>query len=333
MTRAMLAASLLLVAALAGAQEAPDALTRALAEARALIDAGDLSGARARLDALASRDDSRVRLLVGVASYRADEYLPAIEALEPLQQAFPAGSPERREVTQVLGLSRYLSGQLREAIPLLEQTREWAKDRLELNHVLATAYMKTQQPAQARAALAGNFGVPADSAAAHLVAAQLMIREKLDDLAEAELRQALAKDPRLPHVRFLLGQTALFRGRVDEALALLQGELEVNPADAMTHYRLGDAFIHRLEWDRAIESLQRSIWLNPYFSGPYILLGRAYTQTGDTATAEGMLRQAIAYDPNNRVSHYMLGQLLQRLGREEEARVELELADKLKDRR
>jgi tetratricopeptide (TPR) repeat protein len=327
----MLAASLLLASALRAAQDAPAALDRALAEARALIDAGDLDGAKARLDALASKDDPRVRLLRGVAHYRADQYLQAIEAIEPLAQAFAAGSPERREATQVLGLSRYLSGQLREAIPLLEETREWAKDRLELNHVLASAYMKTQQPALARAALARNFGLAEDSAAAHLIAAQLMIRETLDDLAEAELRQALAKDPRLPHVRFLLGQTALFRGRLDEALALLQDELAVNPADAMTHYRLGDAFVHRLEWDRAIESLQRSIWLNPYFSGPYILLGRAYAQKGDTATAEGMLRQAIAYDPNNRVSHYMLGQLLQRMGREQEARVELELANRLKD--
>ena len=38
-----------------------------------------------------------------------------------------------------------------------------------------------------------------------------------------------------------------------------------------------------------------------------------------------------AYDPNNRVSHYMLGQLLQRLGRDEEARAELDLAERLKD--
>jgi tetratricopeptide (TPR) repeat protein len=158
-----------------------------------------------------------------------------------------------------------------------------------------------------------------------------MIRADLDDLAEAELRQAMAKDQRLPHARFLLGQTALFRGRVDEAVALLRAELLVNPGDAMTHYRLGDTFIHRQEWDRAIESLQRSIWLNPFFSGPYILLGRAYMQKNELATAEGMLRQAIAYDPNNKVAHYMLGQLLQRLGRQEEALVELELADRLKD--
>ena len=329
--RAALAALTLLATAVAGAQDAPASLDRALAEARARIDAGDPKAAIARLEALEPKDDPRVRLLLGVARYRADQYLPAIERLEPLALAFPDGSAERREVIQVLGLCRYLSGQLREAIPLLEQTREWAGDSLELNHLLAMAYIQTQQPAQARASVARTYELPEESAAAHLVTAQLMIRADLDDLAEAELRQAMAKDQRLPHARFLLGQTALFRGRVDEAVALLRAELLVNPGDAMTHYRLGDTFIHRQEWDRAIESLQRSIWLNPFFSGPYILLGRAYMQKNELATAEGMLRQAIAYDPNNKVAHYMLGQLLQRLGRQEEALVELELADRLKD--
>jgi tetratricopeptide (TPR) repeat protein len=336
MTRAALAALLLLAAVHGAAQDTPDrlaqrlALAQTLLEARSLIDSGNPRAAIAKLEALEPSDDLHVGLLLGVAQYRDDQFLPAIERLEPLTAAFPDGSVERREVIQVLGLCRYLSGQLREAIPLLEKTREWAGDSLELNHLLAMAYIQTQQPAQARASVARIFQLPEESAAAHLVTAQLMIRADLDDPAETELRQAMAKDKHLPHARFLLGQTALFRGRVDEALALLQGELLVNPGDAMTHYRLGDTFIHRLEWDRAVESLQRSIWLNPFFSGPYILLGRAYMQKGELATAEGMLRQAIAYDPNNKVAHYMLGQLLQRLGRPEEALRELELADRLK---
>ena len=50
---------------------------------------------------------------------------------------------------------------------------------------------------------------------------------------------------------------------------------------------------------------------------------------GDLAAAEGMLRRAIEYDPNNKAAHYLLGQLLQQTGRAEEARRELEIAEKL----
>ena len=68
---------------------------------------------------------------------------------------------------------------------------------------------------------------------------------------------------------------ALFRGRLDEAIALAQRELAINPGDAMALYRLGDAYARQSKWDEAIAALQKSLWLNPYYSGPYILLGRA----------------------------------------------------------
>jgi Flp pilus assembly protein TadD len=50
---------------------------------------------------------------------------------------------------------------------------------------------------------------------------------------------------------------------------------------------------------------------------------------GDLAAAEGMLRQAIRYDPNNKTAHYLLGQLLQQAGRAEDARRELDIAERL----
>jgi Flp pilus assembly protein TadD len=42
-----------------------------------------------------------------------------------------------------------------------------------------------------------------------------------------------------------------------------------------------------------------------------------------------MLRRAIEYDPNNKSAHYLLGQLLQQTGREDEARREIEIAERL----
>ena len=198
-----------------------------------------------------------------------------------------------------------------------------------MNYFLGLAYLQTGKIDAARPALAVTFGVPPDGAAAHLLAAQMLIRLNLDETAAAELKRALEKNPRLPNAQYLLGQMALFRGRLDESADWTRRELDVNPGNAMAWYRLGDVYVREAKWNEAITMLQRSLWINPFYSGPYILLGRAYMKTERTATAEGMLRRGIQYDPNNASAHYLLAQLLQQLGRDDEAKAEFAIAEKL----
>jgi tetratricopeptide (TPR) repeat protein len=310
----------------AAAQSVPDA--KAVAEIRQLIHSGQVVSARDRIRTLDAADPLTA-YLAGLAAYHADEHQKAIDALLPIASTLPAGSLERREAEQVLGLSLYGAGRLPEALPYLEATRTWAKDNIELHYFLGLAYLQTGKIDEARDALAVTFGVPAAQAAASLMTAQMLIRLNLDEAAATELTRALEKDPRLPQARFLLGQMALFRGRLDESAKWTRGELDVNPGNAMAWYQLGDVHVREGKWEQAVAALQRSLWINPFFSGPYILLGRAYMKQGQTATAEGMLRRAIQYDPNNRTAHYMLAQLLQQLGRHDEAKVEFAIAEKL----
>ena len=304
-----------------------------LAEVRRLINSGAPREALATLRSLAGEEDdarrTQIALLFGVAHYHADDPSSAIAALLPAVDRFPADSVERREAEQVLGLSLLLVGRFAEAVPRLEATRRWAPDNLELAYALAQAYIRTQRPDRARAALASIYGVEPDSAGAYLLTAQTMIRLELDSLAEPELKTALEKDARLANANFLLGQVALFRGRIDEAIALTERELAVNPGHATALSQLGDAYLRQGRPAEAIAALQKSLWLNPYYSAPYILLGRAYMKKGEASTAEGMLRRAIGHDPNNRSAHYLLAQLLQQAGREEEARREFAIADAL----
>ena len=316
---------------------APQGTGTVVAEARRLINEGSPGKAIERLQAARNGGDPglqpEIDLLLGVAYYHADEPAKAVEVLRPIVDRLPAGSLARREAEQVLGLAAVVTGRFAEAVPRLEATRRWAPANMELAYALAQAYIQTQRPDAARTTVASIYGVPPDSAGAHLLAAQLMIRLEMEPQAEVELTKAVEKDSRLPGANLLLGQIALFRGRLPDAVSLTERELAISPASAMALAQLGDAYVRQSKWDDAIAALQKSIWLNPYYSAPYILLGRAYLKKEQPSVAEGMYRRAIQFDPNNRTAHYLLAQLLQQSGREEEAKREFEIAERLKSPR
>ncbi len=310
-------------------QALSDRAAAAVAEARRLIDQGQARAAIDKLKAFGEPAQDQITHVLGVAYYHADDHVHAIEQLTAVASRWPEGSVERREAIQILGLSHFIVGHFAEAVPLLEATRVWAAGNLELGYVLGQAYVQVRQPDRARATFARTFGVPAESGAAHLVAAQMMIRLNFEDFAEAELTRAVQKDPKLPQAHALLGQLAMFRGRLNEAVTLTEREIALNPGNAMAFAQLGDALVRQAKWDDAIVALQKSIWLNPFYSAPYILLGKAYMKKEQPATAEGMLSRAIQYDPNNRAAHYLLGQLFQQTGRLAEAKREFEIAERL----
>lgn len=317
------------LAAQSFAQTQPDPLAASLTEARALINEGNAKAAVAKLQSLPDAKDVRAAHLLGVAYYHAGDLPRAIETLAPVVDKLPPDSAERREAVQTLGLARFMAGHIADSIPFLEQTLAWAPNNNELIYALGMAYIQTRQAAKARESFARMFRVANDSASAHLITAQMMIRLELHEAAEAELKQAIEKDPKLPVAHYLLGQMAIFRARYDEGVQLLEREIALNPGAAMAYYKLGDAYTRQLKWDEAIAPLQKSIWLNPYYSGPYILLGKTYLKKKNLSTAEGMLKRAIQFDPNNKSAHYLLGQVYQQTSRVEDAKREFAIAEKL----
>ncbi|HYK88935.1 MAG TPA: tetratricopeptide repeat protein [Acidobacteriota bacterium] len=307
----------------------PDGIAAGIADARALIDQGKQAQAIEKLRSLNSGNDPRVAQMMGVAFYHSNDPVHAIEQLTAVVDRFRPESQESRETIQILGLCHYLAGHIPESLPFLEQSRSWAGNNADLLYVLGMAYVQTRQPAKAREAFARMFGVEIESPAAHLLTAQMMTRLEFEEYAQAELLQALKEDARLPQAHFLLGEIDIFRARLDEGIAQMKQELELNPANSMALYRLGDAYTRQLKWDDAVAALQKSIWLNPYYSAPYILLGKAYMNRSQIPAAEGMLRHAIQFDPNNRSAHYMLAQVLQQQGRPEEAKREFDISERL----
>ena len=266
----------------------------------------------------------------GVEFYKQRQFAKTIEALERAVAAEKRGTPEYRESAVILGQSYYLSARLGEAAVWLQKAVDDGVRINEVFYMLGNCYIQQREPVKSRAAFAAMFGVPVESAAAHLLTAQFMVRQEFEEFALKELARAVELDPKIPQAHYLIGMVAIFRNELDKGMEEMRQEIAINPDFAMAHYKLGDAYTRREDWDGAIPPLQRAVWLNPDYSGPYILLGKAYFKKNDLGSAEGMLRRAIKMDPGNYQAHYMLGQVLMQAGKTEEGRKMLEESQKLR---
>jgi tetratricopeptide (TPR) repeat protein len=301
-------------------------------QARNLLNTGETDLAIELLNAAsgARPDDAQVRHLLGTAYYRKNDYPRAIEQLSAAIRQMSVNTRWYREEVQMLGLSHYLLGHIREALPYFEQLVQWSPANTEITYALGISYIQTRNPDKSRETFARMFNVPAASASAYLINAQMMVRQQFEELAEKELQKALELDPRLPQANFLLGEMAIYHARIEQGIELLQKEIMLNPGFGMAYYMLGEAYTRQLKWDDAVGPLQKSIWLNPFFSGPYIVLGKVYLKKSDFVNAESVLRRALQMDPNNYSAHHLLAQVLQQSNRADDAKKEFDLAEKLR---
>jgi tetratricopeptide (TPR) repeat protein len=257
-----------------------------------------------------------------VTAYKQHRFPEAVAQFQEALKAEQPGSPDYDESVLLLGQSLYLQSKYQDSIPWLDKAVSGKAPPPEAAYMLGNACILTRQSEKAVAAFARLFQVPADSAAARVTTARMMMHHDLADEAARQAKAALASDPRIPEAHFLLGEVAIFHGDIEGAIAELKAEIAINPSFAMAHYRLGDAYGRTENWDEAMAPLERSVWLNPNFSGPYILLGKGYFKRKEWANAEGVLKHALRLDPQNLSAHYLLGQTLMQEGKSEEANKE-----------
>ena len=306
--------------------------SEAINQIQTLLQSGKPDEALAEIAKLddTTKNQPLLKHLTGLALYQKGNYQQAIEYLAVSLEQTPKGAAQHLQAAHLLGMSHYFLGHMPQALNFLAEIEGSSLDTSETQYLRAACQLQVQQVDEGRKTFARMFSLPADSAAAHLINAQMMIRQQLEELAVPELQKALALDPKLPEAHFLLGELAIYKSDIDRGIELLEQEIALNPAFGMAYYRLGEAYTRQLRWDEAVSPLQKSIWLNPFFSGPFIVLGKVYLKKGDLANAESILKRGLAMDVNNYSGHYLLAQVYQKAGREEDARKEFQTAERLR---
>ena len=263
---------------------------------------------------------------LGLAYYSSGKLMKAKQAFE---QAVQQDASDMESV-QLEGLTLYRLGQPAAAIPYLERVRGWMPNaNADANYVLGLCYLNSRRYDDARRSFAMQFGEAPDSAESYLLLGTMLMHANLEELAAEQAKKALQVSPHLPMAHFMLGEVALFKSNIDEAIVELEAERRMNPGYAPVYDRLGDAYLHIGKLAEAQQALAKAISLDTTSTGPFILMGEVLLKRQDARTALLYLQHAAKMDPSNYVTHTLLSQAYRRSGREEDAKREMDIASKI----
>jgi tetratricopeptide (TPR) repeat protein len=219
-----------------------------------------------------------------------------------------------------------------------------ANPDFDTGYLLGKTYLLLQDLKEAQTLFSEMISGLGDTALIHIYFGRAYSATDYPDLAISEFKEAIAKDSYAKGAHYYLALAYLGHNEeagYDKAIPEFQAEININPDDFPSHYMLGYIASRQRRFTDAETELTRAEALNPRDLNTLLELASVYTELNQPSQAEAILRKAIAVadsspgaDPyaTSRV-HYMLGQLLAKSGRAEEAQRELKIfADMEKQR-
>ena len=206
--------------------------------------------------------------------------------------------------------------------------------------LLGVTDLKLQQLAPAQAIFQKTLLALGDKASTHRRLGQAYYTGDYPDRAIVEFKRAIALDPKGLGQHYYLGLAYLGHNPeagYSHAEQEFRAELLLAPDDFGSHYMLGDIALKQSRMGDAEKEITRALSLKPDDPSALLLAAELFSATTRDPKAEPLLRKAIStlgtssppkYDAIR--AHYMLGRLLQRTGRQEEARKELTLSEQLR---
>jgi tetratricopeptide (TPR) repeat protein len=207
-------------------------------------------------------------------------------------------------------------------------------------YLLGVTDLKLQQLAVAQALFQKTLLTLGDKASTHRRLGIAYYTGDYPDQAIVEFKKAITLDPRALGQHYYLGLAYLGHNPeagYNRAEQEFRAELALAPNDFGSHYMLGDIALKKSYIAEAEKEITRALSLKPDDPAALLLAAELFSTTARDPGAEPLLRKAISvlgtssppkYDTIR--AHYMLGRLLQRTNRQEEAAQELTLSEQLR---
>ncbi|MXX76137.1 MAG: tetratricopeptide repeat protein [Holophagales bacterium] len=309
---------------------------------------GLVDGALAAVDAAVaeSLESPGLDLARGLALARDPDR--RVEALSYLQRALDAGEGDRVVVHLETADILAAEGRFSEAVEHLRAAAESAPEEPEVVYRLGRTLAAAGDRESARAALDSHRSLvedreraaEAERLASARTASALSDAQRFAE--EGDLEAALerleglsggSEDSWAADVHSLRAKVLFSMGRVDEAAASVAEARNLEPNQVEHHYLEG-MFLHtgRRAEDAAV-ALERALALDPGLAEAHALLGMIAAEAGRPAVAAERMERALQLGlDNNAPLRFNYARVLEALGRTEEAKVQMEAFERLRQR-
>ena len=277
-------------------------------------------------DALAELDraqaikpgDPGIELNTGLAHYRKNDFASAIDPFEKsLQHA-----PESGQARYLLGLCYFFTYRYLEATSTLAPLWETQSSNLNYLYVLSIAASKAGNADLQQKAFARMLATGQNTAEFHLYIGKAWLAEHDTEKALQEFKSAATAQPNLPLVHYFLGRTYLEQHAFQPAEDELLKDAAAEPEFAYNYEDLGILYAQTKKPVLAEENFRKAIAHNQFLVNSYFGLAKLYRESSRWNEALAALDKAETMAPQSASLHYTKGQVLTRLGKQDQARQE-----------
>ena len=259
-----------------------------------------------------------IRLNIGLVEYRRADYVEAIPPLESVVREQPDSSQAR----YLLGLCYTFVEKYDDAVRVLEPLWPKLSDQFVYLYVLGNAAFRVGNKELDEKASRRLIEVGGDSAEFHLLKGKALLTRNDDQKALEEFQKAAAGGDSLPFLHFELGVTYWRMEKLDQALQELHKDIELEPEIGYNYEQLGRVYLQLGREQEAESAFLEALKREPRLPTALVELAKIHLRKGDLQAASREAESAVKLAPKNHNAHFVTGQVLQKLGRTEEARAE-----------
>jgi tetratricopeptide (TPR) repeat protein len=161
---------------------------------------------------------------------------------------------------------------------------------------------------------------------AHLARAQLLLEQGRHEMAEKELRQAIAEGSDPAFARSLLALCLCERKRYDEATNEVREAIVSQPDFAFAHYAHAQVMLHRRRIDEAVAPAEEALRLEPENAAYFALMAQIRMEQRRWTEALAAADAGLAIDAQDVTCNNLRAMALTQLGRRQEAGATIESA-------